>query len=78
MISLMRTVIDVPDQLVESLDRVSGIEQCSRASLIREAITEFLRKKSGPSAEAAFGLWKQRKIDGLRYQKELRDDWESR
>jgi len=78
MMSFMRTVIDVPDQLIESLDRVSGIEQCSRAALIREAIAEFLRKKSGPPAEAAFGLWQQRKTDGVRYQKELRDEWESR
>jgi metal-responsive CopG/Arc/MetJ family transcriptional regulator len=74
----MRTVIEVPDQLIESLDRVSGTERCSRAALIREAIAEFLRRKSGPTAEAAFGLWKQRKIDGVRYQNELRDEWENR
>jgi metal-responsive CopG/Arc/MetJ family transcriptional regulator len=77
MMSFMRTVIEVPDQLIESLDRVSGTEQRSRSALIREAIAEFLRKKSGPAAEAAFGLWKQRKIDGVRYQKELRDEWEN-
>jgi len=52
MLSTVRTVIDVPDQLIKSLDRVSGAERCSRAALIREAIAEFLRKKSGPSAEA--------------------------
>jgi predicted transcriptional regulator len=78
MMSVMRTVIDVPDQLIQSLDRVSGTEQCSRAALIREAITEFLRVKSVPPAEAAFGLWKQRSTDGVRYQNELRDEWGSR
>ena len=78
MLSNMRTVIDVPDQLIESLDRVSGTEQRSRAALIREAIAEFLRKRSGPSAEAAFGLWKDRKTDGLRYQNGLRAEWENR
>ena len=78
MLSSMRTVIDVPDQLIESLDRVSGTEQRSRAALIREAIAEFLRRKSGPSAEAAFGLWKDRKTDGLRYQNGLRTEWENR
>jgi len=78
MLSSMRTVIDVPDQLIESLDRVSGTEQRSRAALIREAIAEFLRKRSGPSAEAAFGLWKERKTDGLRYQNGLRAEWENR
>ena len=78
MLSSMRTVIDVPDQLIDSLDRVSGTEQRSRAALIREAIAEFLRKRSGPSAEAAFGLWKDRKTDGLRYQNGLRTEWENR
>lgn len=78
MLSIMRTVIDVPDQLIELLDRVSGTEQCSRAALIREAIAQFLRKRSGSSAEAAFGLWKGRKTDGLRYQDNLRAEWENR
>jgi metal-responsive CopG/Arc/MetJ family transcriptional regulator len=78
MLSAMRTVIDVPDQLIESLDRVSSTEQRSRAALIREAIAEFLRKRSGPSAEAAFGLWKDRKTDGLRYQNGLRAEWQNR
>lgn len=78
MISNMRTVIDVPDKLIQSLDRISGTEQRSRAALIREAITEFLRKKSVAPAEAAFGLWRQRKADGVRYQQDLRDEWESR
>jgi len=60
----MRTTIDVPDQLIQSLDPVSGTEQCSRV-------------KSVPPAEVAFGLWKQRGIDGVRYQKELWDEWGS-
>lgn len=77
MLSIMRTVIDVPDKLIQSLDRVGDTEQRSRAALIREAITEFLRNKSVAPAEAAFGIWKQRQIDGLRYQRELRDEWES-
>jgi len=77
MMSVMRTVIDIPDQLIQSLDRVSGTEHCSRAALIREAITEFLRVKSVSPAEAAFGIWKQRGIDAVRYQNELRDEWGS-
>ncbi len=51
----MRTIIDIPDQLVESLDRVGKTHQKSRAALVREAITDFLREKSIPQAEAAFG-----------------------
>lgn len=78
MLSRMRTVIDVPDEVIQSLDRVSDAEKRSRAALIREAITEYLRLKSVPPAEAAFGLWKQRGSDGLRYQTDIRDEWEDR
>ena len=76
MISLMRTVIDVPDELIESLDRIGALEQVSRAALIRDAITEYLKVKSIPAAEEAFGLWKDRKTDGVRYQRSLRDEWD--
>ena len=78
MLSSMRTVIDVPEELIESLDQVGGSEKRSRAALIREAITEFLQRKSRPSAEAAFGIWKNTGVDGLRYQEELRSEWEDR
>ncbi len=74
----MRTVIDVPDDVIKSLDRVGGVENRSRAALIREAITEYLRAKSVPSMEAAFGLWKEREIDGVQYQNELRGEWGDR
>jgi metal-responsive CopG/Arc/MetJ family transcriptional regulator len=72
----MRTIIDIPDQLVESLDRVGKTHQKSRAALVREAITDFLREKSIPQAEAAFGLWKERNQDGVAYQNDLRQEWE--
>lgn len=78
MLSAMRIAIDLPDQLIESLDRVSGTEHLPRAALIREAIAEFLQTKSGPAAEAAFGLWKDRKTGGLNCQDNLRAEWKSR
>ena len=77
MMTFMRAIIDIPDQLVESLDRVGKTYQKSRAALVREAITDFLRVKSIPQAEAAFGLWKQKNKDGVVYQNDLRQEWES-
>ena len=38
MISLMRTIIDIPDQLIETLDRMGTAHRKSRAALVREAI----------------------------------------
>ena len=74
----MRTVIDVPDEIIQSLDQVSGVEKRSRASLIREALAEYLKLKSVPPAEAAFGLWKEMPKEGVQYQNDLRDEWEKR
>lgn len=72
----MRTIIDVPDEVIESLDRVRAKEKRSRAALIREAIDGYLRDKTAASAASVFGLWKERTKDGLRYQQELRDEWD--
>ena len=74
----MRTVIDVPDDTIEPLDRVSDSENRPRAALIREALADYLKKKTAPPAEAAFGIWKHHALDGVRYQEELRGEWQSR
>jgi len=78
MILLMRTIIDIPDQFIESLDRIGATNRQSRAAIIREAIADFLKVKSLPPSEAAFGIWKNRKKDGVEYQIELREEWEGR
>ena len=52
----MRTIIDVPDEVIESLDRVRANEKRSRAAVIREAIDAYLLKKAAPEVDAAFGL----------------------
>jgi predicted transcriptional regulator len=74
----VRTIIDIPDEVIESLDRLGGVEKRSRAALIREAVSEYLRVKSVLPAEAAFGLWKQKQTDGVHYQNALRNDWDDR
>ena len=78
MISPMRTIVDIPDQFIESLDRLGTTNHQSRAAIIREAIADFLKVKSLPPSEAAFGIWKNRKMDGLEYQNELREEWGGR
>lgn len=74
---IVRTVIDVPSELIRDLDRVSVAEKRSRAALIRDAIAEYLRVKSVTPAEAAFGIWKGGGQDGCAYQDSLRREWDS-
>ena len=76
MISFMRTIIDIPHEVVESLDRLGARDNRSRASLIRDAICDYLKcRTANPDESGAFGIWKKRTVDGLDYQNELRADW---
>ena len=70
----MRTLVDIPDGLIKGLADISATEKKSRAEIIREAIAEYLLKHQ-PTTEAAFGLWSDRKIDGLAYQEQVRSEW---
>lgn len=72
----MRTLIDLAEPQVKALDDLARTEKRSRAALIREAVEDFLAKRA-PSAslDDAFGLWGDRAVDGLDYQRRLRDEW---
>ncbi|MDL2410622.1 CopG family transcriptional regulator [Rhizobium calliandrae] len=72
----MRTLVDIGDPEVKALDRLAQREKVSRAALIRKAIDDFLaRNSSGSSEVEAFGLWGDRKVDGLAYQEDMRSEW---
>lgn len=70
----MRTLVDIPDAEIDELDALSKREQRSRASVIREAIGTFLQHRR-PKPGSAYGLWGERKLDGLAYQKKARSEW---
>jgi len=71
----MKTLIELPDQLAESLDAVSTRRKASRASIIREALREYLSRHAAPSLDQAFGLWGKHAGDGLAFQRKIRDEW---
>lgn len=70
----MRTLVDIPDSQIEDLAAVCAAKRLSRAEVIRQAITLYVEKNK-PSAEIAFGSWKNRGVDGLAYQEGLRSEW---
>lgn len=72
---IMRTIIDLPDPMMHELDSHAKREQVSRAEAVRRAIAEYLSRRPTPKAEAAFGIWKNKKIDALTYVDRLRDEW---
>ncbi|GEO42709.1 CopG family transcriptional regulator [Skermanella aerolata] len=71
----MRILIDLGEAQVQALDELAHKEKRSRAAVIRQAIDEYLIRRRKLDQLDAFGLWGERKIDGLAYQEQVRGEW---
>ncbi len=74
----MRTIIEIPDGVAATLDKLCKKEKRPRVAVIREAITDYLSKKIQTDEDAAFGIWKNHPTDGVNYQVKLREEWSER
>lgn len=77
----MRTIIDLPLELVSRLDFVASRDQISRAEAVRRAIEaayppEHAEQSIRATRRQAYGLWKDQADDSMRYVNMLRDEWE--
>ena len=71
----MRALVDMSEAQIEALDSLAKRVRQSRAALIRAAIDDYLERHRRTQVEDAFGLWGERKIDGLAYQEKARGEW---
>ena len=71
----MRILVDLGETQVQALDELAHKDKRSRAAVIRQAIDEYLVRRRKLEELDAFGLWGERKIDGLAYQEQVRGDW---
>ena len=82
----MRTIIDIPEEQLKSLDMLCEIEDISRAEVIRQAVGKLLAEKRASALdrdailERTFGMWKDRDDigDAVEYQRKLRAEWDER
>ncbi len=76
----MRTLVDLPAEQIEALDALSRAERRSRAAIIREAVSDYMKERDRAARraliESGIGLWKDRDIDGLAYQEAIRAEWD--
>jgi metal-responsive CopG/Arc/MetJ family transcriptional regulator len=72
---MSRILVDLPDTQVAELAALVEIEHRPRAALIRQAIDAYIAQHKRLPETKVFGLWKDRKIDGLLYQREIRSEW---
>jgi metal-responsive CopG/Arc/MetJ family transcriptional regulator len=71
----MRTIIDIPPDLLQEIDDLAKDLKISRAEAVRRAMAEYVEKRPRSRADAAFGIWKSRKIDSLDYEDTIRGEW---
>ena len=74
----MRTIIDLPQPQLDALDRLCRRDGISRAEAVRRAVALLVREAQPHQPRTAFGLWRDRQIDGVRYQARLRREWTTR
>lgn len=77
----MRTLVDIPDDKIATLDALARRRSWSRAEAVRQGIDRLLaEEKAAEQADldAAFGAWKHLGIDGLELQRSLRAEWDHR
>ena len=71
----MRTIIELPAAQVEALDALCRREGISRAEAIRRAVGAHVSRERERGPDPAFGIWANRTIDGLNFQRRLRREW---
>ncbi len=73
----MRTVVDIPDEQISLLKQVGERDHLSRAEMVRRAVADYIAKCMNVTKEdGSFGLWKDRREDGVAMQQRLRKEWE--
>jgi predicted transcriptional regulator len=71
----MKIALDIGASRGRAIDVLAKAEKRSRASIVREALGDYLAWRRERTQEVAFGLWGDHKIDGLDYQKKMRGSW---
>ena len=76
MMTLMRTIIELPNDQIEALDALCQRDGISRAEAIRRAVAAHVERERTPDLARVFGLWRTRRVDGVKYQQRLRREWD--
>jgi hypothetical protein len=75
-----RTIVDLPVKDLGRLDEVAAQESVSRATVLREAVAEYVVRKSKapavPKPLSGFGALKGYYGEAQAYQDQLRGEWE--
>ena len=71
----VRTIIELPEDQLAALTALCRRDGISRAEAIRRLLAAQLSRETTAGVERAFGLWRGRRVDGVTYQRRLRQEW---
>ncbi|WP_187971457.1 ribbon-helix-helix protein, CopG family [Aquibium microcysteis] len=71
----MGSLVEIKEEQLQELDRIARETDRTRSALIEDALAEYLNRRKASHRDRAFGLWRERNIDGLAYQEEIRKEW---
>ena len=78
----MRTIVDLPKEQIEALDKYAKDKGISRAQAVRESVAAYLpckKKKIDWRKHPSFGSEKMPKgFDSVEYVRKLRAEWDHR
>lgn len=75
--AMMRTIVDLPEEQIEALKKMSELRKESRAELVRQAVAAFIQQNSHTNESIAFGILRDTPIkEPVAYQQQLRSEWD--
>ena len=74
---MTKTLIDIPENILVNISLAAKSAAKSRSQLIREILASWLKQQNtqANSSHEAFGILKNQKIDSIKLQHKLRDEW---
>jgi hypothetical protein len=78
----MRTLIDIPEEDLAKIKKITAEQGISRAEYVRRALKTSLGSEPKADISQYFGLWKKalspdvEPEDGVAYQQRLRSEWD--
>jgi metal-responsive CopG/Arc/MetJ family transcriptional regulator len=69
----MQTLIELQEQTLDELEKMSQVRKISRDEIMQCALDRYLETQR--ILDQSFGLWADKGIDGLEYQRLMRDEW---
>ena len=69
-----RILVDISQKYLDDLGVMARAEKLPRAEIIRRAIASYVEQNKPVTADA-FGIWRNRQVDGLDYQEASSAEW---